>query len=171
MISLTTITVTWELMREEIEWLPGVPDTIKSVSAIYYSYYRSRSFDALLIGQDELPLHDMLLPSGVETSCPVVDWFIDWLYQGFTAHQRQKGHTVPKQVHWAHWWWWYHQNIFMVLQSEHCGVKQYRPDWCSWSTTVVMRWQCGGGNAGGRQVHPGAIYGSGNVTPYRPLQR
>ncbi len=23
---------------------------------------------------------------------------IDWLYQSFTAHQHQKGHTVPKQV-------------------------------------------------------------------------
>ncbi len=25
-------------------------------------------------------------------------WLIDWLYQSFTAHQHQKGHTVPKQV-------------------------------------------------------------------------
>ncbi len=27
-----------------------------------------------------------------------VDWLIHWLYQSFTAHQHQKGHTVPKQV-------------------------------------------------------------------------
>ncbi len=26
------------------------------------------------------------------------DGLIDWLYQSFTAHQHQKGHTVPKQV-------------------------------------------------------------------------
>ncbi len=26
------------------------------------------------------------------------NWLIDWLYQSFTAHQHQKGHTVPKQV-------------------------------------------------------------------------
>ncbi len=25
-------------------------------------------------------------------------WLIDWLYRSFTAHQHQKGHTVPKQV-------------------------------------------------------------------------
>ncbi len=24
--------------------------------------------------------------------------FIDWLYQSFTAHQHQKGYTVPKQA-------------------------------------------------------------------------
>ncbi len=27
-----------------------------------------------------------------------VQWLIDWLYQSLTAHQHQKGHTVPKQV-------------------------------------------------------------------------
>ncbi len=28
----------------------------------------------------------------------IIDWLIDWLYKRFTAHQHQKGHTVPKQV-------------------------------------------------------------------------
>ncbi len=34
-------------------------------------------------------------PSSVQG---LIDWLIDWLYQSLTAHQHQKGHTVPKQV-------------------------------------------------------------------------
>ncbi len=40
---------------------------------------------------------------------------IDWLYQSLTAHQHQKGHTVPKQVSQLE------KNV-MVLQSENCTI-------------------------------------------------
>ena len=38
----------------------------------------------------------MVIESAVQGASTI--HLIDWFYQSFTAHQNQKGHTVPKEV-------------------------------------------------------------------------